>query len=77
VLLSQDGGRMRILELEQELEVDTPKGIGRVWLVTDYGSEIEKIFTVIINSSGEIWEFSNDKVTATRNVTMGRGKWSA
>lgn len=68
---------MRILELEQELEVDTPKGIGRVWLVTDYGSEIEKIFTVIINSSGEIWEFSNDKVTATRNVTMGRGKWSA
>jgi len=68
---------MRILELEQELEVDTPKGIGRVWLVTDYGSEIEKIFTVIINSSGEIWEFSNDKVTATRNVTMGRGKWNA
>lgn len=72
---TEEGERMNILELQQMLEVETPKGIGRIWLVTDYGSEIEKIFTVIINSTGEIWEFSNNKVTATRNLTMGRGKW--
>jgi hypothetical protein len=40
--------------------------------VTDYGSEIEKLFTVILDESGEIWEFTNKDVTATSNVTMGR-----
>ena len=34
------------LELRQQLEVDTPKGRGRLFLSTEYGSEIEKIFTV-------------------------------
>lgn len=63
---------MTILEVQQSLQVETPKGRGRVWLVTDYGSEIEKLFTVILDSSGEIWEFTNKDVKATSNVTMGR-----
>ena len=68
---------MQIIELSQTLEVDTPKGTGRIFLVTDYGPELEKIFTVIINDTGQIWEFSNDQITATMNLTMGRGKWSS
>jgi hypothetical protein len=63
---------MMILEVEQSLQVDTPKGRGRIWLVTEYGSEIEKVFTVILDATGEIWEFTNRDVVATSNVTMGR-----
>ena len=63
---------MIVLEVQQSLQVNTPKGRGRVWLVTDYSSEIEKLFTVILDESGEIWEFTNKDVTATSNVTMGR-----
>jgi hypothetical protein len=60
-----------IYEPRQELEVETPKGRGRIWLVTEYGSEIEKVFTVILNN-GLIWEFTNKDVVATKNITMGR-----
>ena len=63
---------MIILEVQQSLQVETPKGRGRVWLVTDYGCEIEKLFTVILDESGEIWEFTNKDVRATSNTTMGR-----
>jgi len=62
---------MFIHELKQQLEVDTPKGRGRVFLVTEYGSEIEKVFTVILYN-GKIWEFTNNDITATDNITMGR-----
>jgi len=64
---------MFIHELRQQLEVDTPKGKGRVFLVTEYGSEIEKVFTIILYN-GEIWEFTNNQITATDNITMGRKK---
>lgn len=62
---------MTILELQQGLEVDTPKGRGRVWLVTEYGIEIEKLFTIIMYD-GSIWEFTNKDIKATDNLTMGR-----
>ena len=59
------------LELRQQVKVNTPKGLGRLFLVTEYGSEIEKIFTVILYN-GEIWEFTNDVIRVTNNITMGR-----
>jgi len=65
---------MIIHEVNQMIEVDTPKGKGRIWLVTEYGSEIEKIYTVITND-GEFWEFPPENIKATMNLTMGRGKW--
>jgi hypothetical protein len=66
---------MVIHECRQPVEVDTPQGRGRVWLVTEYGTEIEKVFTVVLAASGEIWEFSNRDIKATKNFTMGRGSW--
>ncbi len=66
---------MTIFEPHEHLEVDTPKGRGRIWLVTEYGLEIEKVFTVILNDSGEIWEFRNNDIRATKNRTIGRGGW--
>jgi hypothetical protein len=62
---------MTILEVKQGLEVNTPKGRGRVWLVTEYGIEIEKLFTIILYD-GTIWEFTNKDIKATNNTTMGR-----
>ena len=59
------------LELRQQVEVNTPKGKGRLFLSTEYGSEIEKIFTVILYN-GEIWEFANNDIRVTNNITMGR-----
>jgi len=65
---------MIIYEPRQMVYVDTPKGSGQIWLVTEYGQEIEKVFTVILESS-EIWEFTNRDVKVKDNLTMGRGKW--
>ena len=62
---------MIVFEPREHIEVKTCKGTGRIWLVTEYGSEIEKIFTVIINKTGEVWEFKNKDVTITGNNTMG------
>lgn len=66
---------MVIYESTQSLEVQTPKGLGRVWLITDYGAQTEKLFLVIMNETGELWEFRNKDIKATSNLTMGRGKW--
>lgn len=62
---------MVIFEPSQAIEVDTPKGRGRIWLVTEYGSEIEKVFTIILYD-GYIWEFTNQQIKVTDNITMGR-----
>ncbi len=62
---------MVIFESTQMVEVDTPQGRGRVWLITEYGMEIEKMFTVILND-GRIWEFTNRDIKATKNTTFGR-----
>lgn len=62
---------MNITEVEQQIEVETPRGRGRIWLVTEYGSEIEKVFTVLLHN-GEIWEYRNNDIRLTSNITMGR-----
>jgi len=60
-----------ILELSQQVEVDTPRGRGRLFLGTDDGSEIEKIFTVAMYD-GYMFEFPIDKLRLTANITMSR-----
>ena len=63
---------MTIFEPRNQLEVDTPKGRASVWLVTEYGTETEKVFTCIIKETGEIWEFINKDIKAVMNITFGR-----
>lgn len=65
---------MIIYELRNHVEVDTPKGRGSIWLVTEYGSETPKVFTCIINETKEIWEFTNQQIRVTDNITFGRPK---
>ena len=63
---------MIIHEPHNRLEVTTPKGDGVVWLVTDYGHETDTIYTVIINESGELWQFRHKDIRVKSNITFGR-----
>ena len=68
-LSSGDWCRMIIYEPKNSIKVYTPKGIARIWLVTEYGMETQKLFTCI-TSSGQVWEFTNDQITVQDNPTV-------
>jgi hypothetical protein len=61
-----------IYEPHNRLEVKTPKGDGVVWLVMDYGHETDTVYTVIINSSGELWQFTHKDLIVKPNITFRR-----
>ena len=62
---------MVIFEPVNRVEVITPKGKGFIWLVTEYGTETSKLFT-IIQDNGEIWEWQNRDVKVLNNITFNR-----
>lgn len=61
-----------IFEPQNRIEVETPKGRGIIWLVTDYGHETDTIYTVIINNTGEFWQYTHKDIRAKNNITYGR-----
>lgn len=63
---------MRIYEPKNRIDVTTPKGDGVIWLVTDYGHETDTIYTIIINQTGEMWQFCHRDIKVKSNVTFGR-----
>ena len=63
---------MRIYEPKNRIDVITPKGDGMIWLVTDYGHESDTIYTIIINQTGEMWQFCHRDIKVKSNVTFGR-----
>lgn len=63
---------MIIYEPDNRVEVETPKGSGIIWLVTDYGHETDTIYTVIINDTGEFWQYTHKDIRAKNNLTYGR-----
>lgn len=66
---------MTIFEPRQSVEVNTPKGRARIWLVIDEGVEDFIKFVCIINSDQTFWTFLSKDVTATPNNTVeGFGK---
>jgi len=62
---------MFILELQNRVEVETPKGNGVILLVTEFGTETSKVFTVI-QSSGQIWEWQPRDIKVKDNITFNR-----
>lgn len=65
---------MTIFEPVNRLEVETPKGKGIIWLVTDYGHETDTIYTVILDKTGEFWQFTHRDIKARQNLTFKRTK---
>jgi len=63
---------MRIYEPKNRLDVITPKGDGVIWLVTDYGHETDTIYTIIINSTGEMWQYAHKDIIVKPNITFKR-----
>ena len=61
-----------IFEPKNRLEVSTPKGDGIVWYLIDYGHETDTIYAIIINETGEIWQFTHKQIRAKANITFGR-----
>lgn len=62
---------MYILELQNRIDVITPKGSGFIWLCTEYGTETSKLFTVILNS-GLIFEFQPRDIKVKDNISFNR-----
>jgi hypothetical protein len=63
---------MIIFEPNNRLEVSTPKGDGIVWLVTDYVHETDTIYTIIINATGELWQYAHKDIKVKPNITFKR-----
>ena len=61
-----------IYEPRNRLEVSTPKGDGIVWLVIDYGHETDTIYTIIINATGEMWQYAHKDIIVKPNITFKR-----
>jgi hypothetical protein len=61
-----------IYEPKNRVEVNTPKGDGIIWVITDYGHETDTIYTVIINDTGEFWQYTHKDIRAKNNLTFHR-----
>lgn len=61
-----------IFEPANRIDVATPKGDGIIWLVTDYGHETDTIYTIIINATGELWQFVHRDIRVKPNITFRR-----
>jgi hypothetical protein len=61
-----------IYEPRNRVEVKTPKGDGIVWYILDYGHETNTVYTVIINDTGELWQFTHRDLIVKPNITFGR-----
>lgn len=63
---------MMIYEPTNRVEVSTPKGDGIIWLVTDYGHETDTVYTIIINETCELWQFTHKDMKIKKNITFRR-----
>ena len=61
-----------IFEPKNRIEVITPKGDGIIWVITDYGHETDTIYTIILDDSGEIWQYPAKSIRVKNNITFGR-----
>jgi hypothetical protein len=61
-----------IYEPVNRIDVTTPKGDGIIWLVTEYGHETDTLYTVIMDTTGELWQFTHKDIIVKPNITFRR-----
>ena len=61
-----------IYEFTNRIEVVTPKGDGNILYLIDYGHETDTVYTVIINETGELWQFTHKDLIVKSNLTFKR-----
>jgi len=63
---------MRIYEPKNRIDVITPNGSGVILFVTDYGHETDTIYTIVINETGEMWQYTHKDIIVKPNITFKR-----
>ena len=63
---------MGIYEPHNRIDVITPKGDGIILFVTDYGHETDTIYTIVINQTGEMWQYTHKDIIVKPNITFKR-----
>lgn len=63
---------MTILQLNPSIPMTTPKGNGLAIMAVWLSEEHDWIWSVVLDESGEIWDFQNRLVRVQKNFTMGR-----
>ena len=63
---------MGIYEPHNRIDVITPKGDGIILFVTDYGHETDTIYTIVINTTGEMWQYTHKDIIVKPNITFKR-----
>lgn len=61
-----------ILEIEKEIWLDTPKGLGLAHFIIDNGVEADLQWVCFIQDTGECWTFCNPDIRASKNIALGR-----
>jgi len=65
-----------IHEFTNRIEVITPKGDGIILYLIDYGHETDTIYTIILNDSCELWQFTHKDIIVKPNITFRRNEKS-
>jgi hypothetical protein len=63
---------MIIYEPNNRLDVKTPKGDGIILFVTEFGHETDTVYTIIINETGELWQYTPKNIIVKPNITFRR-----
>jgi hypothetical protein len=64
---------MIAFEFKELVEVTTPKGVGYIWYMIDYGPHSDTLYTIILRETGECWQMSHKDFRIRQNLTMGIG----
>lgn len=46
--------------------------LGQAIMVTDYGPETHRLWTVVLDTSGEVWDVPNPDLRFQKNYSLGR-----
>ena len=61
-----------IKQLNPPIPMDTPKGAALAHFMIDYGPEHHLMWVTFVDATGECWTWSNTKIRAQKNITLGR-----
>jgi hypothetical protein len=61
-----------IIQLNPPIPLETEKGSAQAMFLIDYSTEHSLIWVCFIDATGECWSIPNEKIRASKNITLGR-----
>lgn len=61
-----------IIQLDPPIPLETPKGSAQAMFLIDYSPEHNLYWICFQDDTGECWTWSNPKIRACKNITLGR-----